>query len=98
MKLMRFTMVPAFAALFYIHTAHAGNVVQIDTSSLFNGRPINTVVNGVVVPMDNNIDGAGGLCTLSAAKILGGSTEHVIPTTEYFPRMTNTRSSARLRQ
>lgn len=65
--------------------AHAGDVKQIDTSAVFNARPIDTVVDGKVVPMDNNIDGAGGLATLSAAKLLGGSTDHVIPDNAVYP-------------
>src|SRR5882757_9093522 len=89
MKLLR--LLPALAlfasaSLLSLHAAHAGGkVVQIDTSAVFNVRPINTVVNGAVVPMDHDIDGNGGLCTLSAAKILGGSTEHVIPDNAVFP-------------
>ena len=58
---------------------------QIDVTSVFNARPIDTVVGGTVAPMDNNIDGAGGLATLSAAKILGGSTDHVIPDNALYP-------------
>ncbi|HVV70426.1 MAG TPA: hypothetical protein VG733_14190 [Chthoniobacteraceae bacterium] len=60
-------------------------VKQIDTSAVFNARPIDTVVNGKVVPMDNNIDGAGGLATVSAAKLLGGSPEHAIPDDAVYP-------------
>ena len=63
----------------------AGDAKQIDTSALFNARPVDTAVNGVVVPMDNNIDGAGGLCTLGAAKLLGGSADHVVPDNALFP-------------
>jgi hypothetical protein len=72
-------------ALALCSSARAGDVKQIDTSAVFNARPINTVVNGAVAPMDANIDGAGGLCTLSAAKILGGSTDHVIPDNAVYP-------------
>jgi hypothetical protein len=85
MKLIRSLAVAASSAAFFLQTVHAGNTVQIDTTAVFNVRPINTLVNGAVVPMDANIDGAGGLCTLSAAKILGGSTDHVIPDDAVFP-------------
>jgi len=52
--------------------ARAGEVVQVDASSVFNMRPINVVVAGKVVPMTGDIDGAGGVATHAAAKAMGG--------------------------
>ena len=75
----------AIAAIALTTAANAGDVKQIDVSAAFNARPIDTVVDGKVVPMDANIDGAGGLSTLSAAKLLGGSTDHVIPDNAVYP-------------
>lgn len=86
---MKTPLIVALAAISISSSAHAGDVKQIDTTAVFNARPIDTVANGAVVPMDANIDGAGGLATLSAAKLLSpnfaGSTDHVIPDDAVYP-------------
>jgi hypothetical protein len=65
--------------------AHAGEVVQIDVAKVFNMRPITTLLGGNLVPMDGDIDGAGGLITETAAKALGMEDPYAMPDSGVFP-------------
>jgi len=67
------------SALTFTTGSRAGETVQIDAQDVFNMRPINTMVNGKLVPMNNNIDGAGGIATKSAAKAAGSDDPRSMP-------------------
>ena len=65
--------------------ARAGEAVQIDASSVFNMRPVSTMVAGKLVPMTGDIDGAGGVATKSAAKSQGTDDPFSMPDDGKFP-------------
>ncbi|MEI8340566.1 MAG: hypothetical protein WCH43_03395 [Verrucomicrobiota bacterium] len=67
------------SVLTFTGNSRAGETVQIDAQDVFNMRPINTMVNGKLVPMNNNIDGAGGIATKSAAQAAGSDDPHSMP-------------------
>jgi hypothetical protein len=75
----RFILFVALAVVALAGTAQAAETVQIDALDVFNMRPISTVVNGKLVPLSNNIDGAGGIATRSAAKAAGSDDPHSMP-------------------
>jgi hypothetical protein len=65
--------------------ALAGEAVQIDTSKVFNNRPITTVVSGNVVPMTGDVDAAGGMITHTASKMMGSEDPYSLPDDGVFP-------------
>ena len=69
----------ALASLFLIHVAHAEETLQLDVSDVFNMRPMSTVVDGKLVTMTDNIDGASGVATTSAAATYGSPDPHALP-------------------
>jgi hypothetical protein len=82
----RFCFSAAFLAVVSIAGfARAGEAVQIDASSVFNMRPVSTIVAGKLVPMTGDIDGAGGVATKSAAKAQGMDDPFSMPDDGVFP-------------
>jgi hypothetical protein len=73
------------AALLLAPSVRAGEIVQLNTTDAFNMRPISTVVNGKLVPMNDNIDGAGGVATAAAAKAAGVDDPKTMPDDGKFP-------------
>jgi hypothetical protein len=67
--------------------------VQIDVKEVLNARVITVVKDGVVVPLHDDIDGAGGLATNAASQLLGNKNSHPLPddatfaATERHPRV-----------
>jgi len=85
MTLFRYVLI-ATAALFpLLQTTQGAELIQIDTSDAFNTRTISTVVGGKLAPMRDNIDGAGGVATASAAATFGTSDPHALPDDGKFP-------------
>ncbi|MGH8048145.1 MAG: hypothetical protein ACREKL_12955 [Chthoniobacterales bacterium] len=73
------------AAVSCLSAAHAGDAIQIDTSSVFNNRPVTTVVDGKLAPMTGDVDAAGGVITHGAAKLMGSEDPHALPDDGKFP-------------
>lgn len=67
------------ASLFLMRVAPGEEVLQLDVSDVFNMRPMSTVVGGKLVTMSDNIDGAGGVATTSAAATYGSPDPHALP-------------------
>ena len=59
--------------------------VQVDVSKLLNARVVTTLTGGQVIPLQINIDGAGGVATQAAATSLNGKAETAVPDDGTFP-------------
>ena len=68
-------------------TTRAGQTVPIDASAAFTIRPVSTVVDGKIVPLDHDVDGAGGMATAAAAAAAthGTPDPHALPDDGRFP-------------
>jgi len=64
---------------------NAPQAVQVDVSKLLNARVVTTLTDGKVVPLQINIDGAGGVATQAAATSLNGKAETAVPDDGTFP-------------
>ena len=82
---LQFLTAASLAFLLATGFTHAGEVMQIDTTNVFNTRVISTVVAGQLVPLKDNIDGAGGVATTSAAGLQGPADPHALPDDGKFP-------------
>ncbi len=85
MKLSHCFLLCVLPVLPIMDVAHAAEVIQIDASEVFNTRTISTVFAGKLVPMHDNIDGAGGVATASAAATYGAPDPHALPDDGKFP-------------
>ena len=85
MTLSRSFLVGTASLVSFLATVRAGEVIQIDASDAFNTRTISTAVGGKLVPMRDNIDGAGGVATASAAATFGAPDPHALPDDGKFP-------------
>ena len=81
----QFLTVAGFTFLLTTGFTQAGEVLQFDTLDVFNTRVISTVVGGQLLPLKNDIDGAGGVATTSAAGIQGPADPHALPDDGKFP-------------
>jgi hypothetical protein len=65
--------------------AGAGGAVQIDVSAILNTRAVTTLTEGKVVPLKDNVDGAGGVITKAAAAALKSDDPCSMPDDGKFP-------------
>ena len=80
-RLLTFILFCCFA----LKSGRAADVIQVDVTDAFNTRTISTLVGGKLVPMRDNIDGAGGVATTSAAATFGAPDPHALPDDGKFP-------------
>jgi hypothetical protein len=59
--------------------------VQIDVKDVLNARVVAVVKDGAVVPLRDDVDGAGGLATKAASDLLGDKGAHPLPDNAAFP-------------
>ena len=53
--------------------------VQIDVGEALNTRVVTTAKDGALIPLSEDIDGAGGLATKAASDLMGNKNAHPLP-------------------
>jgi hypothetical protein len=65
--------------------SNSATAVQVDVSKVLNARVVTTLSNGQLVPLQIDIDGAGGVATAGAVTAMGSDNPHSVPDDGKFP-------------
>ena len=87
---MKLKTLPFFLVIviFCCFIRQKNHVVQVDVSSLLNGRPVTTLTNGKLISWTKGIDGSGngdGFLTRLAAEFNGDINAHALPDNPVYP-------------